>query len=80
VFATYETGNAGQPLDPRYVRAALTRYGTRAGVEKRCHPHGLRHSLAFDLAQRGILMHAIQAGDLSPRNPRCHRRATDPED
>jgi integrase/recombinase XerD len=61
VFATYEAGNVGQPLYPRYVRAALARYGARAGIDKRVHPHGLRHSLAFDLAQRGIPMHAIQA-------------------
>jgi integrase/recombinase XerD len=61
VFATYETGNVGRPLDPRYVRAALARYGARAGITKRVHPHGLRHSLAFDLAQRGVPVHVIQA-------------------
>jgi len=60
-FATYEAGKVGQPLDPRYVRQSLARLGKRAGIDKRVHPHGLRHSLAFDLAQQGVPMHAIQA-------------------
>lgn len=61
IFATYEVGKMGRPMDPRYVRTALARLGMRAGVDKRVHPHGLRHSLAFDLAQRGVPTHQIQA-------------------
>lgn len=61
IFCTYEVGRVGRPLDPRYVRATLARLGARAGIEKRVHPHGLRHSLAFDLAQRGVPPHQIQA-------------------
>jgi integrase/recombinase XerD len=61
VFATYESGRLGRALAPRYVRTALARLGRRAGLEKRVHPHGLRHSLAFDLAQSGIPVHQIQA-------------------
>lgn len=61
VFALYEVGKLGQPMDPRYVRTALARLADRAGITKRVHPHGLRHSLAFDLAQRGVPMHQIQA-------------------
>lgn len=61
VFAVYETGRVGRPLDPRYVRTALARLGARAGITKRVHPHGLRHSFAFDLAQSGAPMHQIQA-------------------
>ena len=53
--------SVGQPLRPRDVRAALSRAGRRAGIRKRVHPHGLRHSLAFDMAQRGIPTHVIQA-------------------
>lgn len=52
LFATYETGKVGNRLDPRYVRAAIKRAAERAGVEKRVHPHGLRHSHAFDLADK----------------------------
>jgi integrase/recombinase XerD len=61
LFATYEIGKRGKPMDPRYVRAALARLAERAGVEKRVHPHGLRHSLAFDLAMSGVPTHTIQA-------------------
>lgn len=61
VFATYSEGQMGGPMDPRYVRATLARFGTRAGIEKRVHPHGLRHSLAFGLAQEGVPVHVIQA-------------------
>lgn len=61
IFAQYTTGKTGQPIQPRYVRTALARLGDRAGLDKRVHPHGLRHSLAFDLAQRGVPSHAIQA-------------------
>lgn len=61
IFATYETGKPGRALDPRYVRATLARLGAKAGLVKRVHPHGLRHSLAFDLAQHGVPTHQIQA-------------------
>lgn len=61
VFAQYSTGKVGQQLDPRYVRYALSKLADKAGIDKRVHPHGLRHSLAFDLAQRGVPTHQIQA-------------------
>jgi integrase/recombinase XerD len=61
IFATYEAGRIGKPLSPRYVRTALARLGRKANIEKRVHPHGLRHSMAFDLAQSGVPTHQIQA-------------------
>lgn len=61
LFATYAVGQVGGPMDPRYVRATLARFGTLAGIDKRVHPHGLRHSLAFGLAQDGVPVHVIQA-------------------
>ncbi|WP_092622601.1 site-specific integrase [Jiangella sp. DSM 45060] len=60
IFAQYTAERVGRPLDPRYVRAALARLGEKAGIDKRVHPHGLRHSLAFGLAQDGVPMHVIQ--------------------
>jgi integrase/recombinase XerD len=60
IFATYEVGKVGKQLDPRYVRLALARLGRKAGITKRVHPHGLRHSLAFDMAQSGIPTHKIK--------------------
>jgi site-specific recombinase XerD len=67
IFAQYTTGKVGQPLDPRYVRAALTRLGRRAGIEKRVHPHGLRHSLAtwLDLHGTPLAVSAAQLGHAS---------------
>ncbi|WP_281966297.1 tyrosine-type recombinase/integrase [Serinicoccus marinus] len=53
VFAAYSAGTLGRPLDQRYVRRALARAGERAGIAKRVHPHGLRHSHAARLARGG---------------------------
>jgi site-specific recombinase XerD len=51
----------GEPLGPRYVRAMLQRMAARAGIDKRVHPHGLRHTHAAELAREGLPMNAIQA-------------------
>jgi integrase/recombinase XerD len=65
IFSTYETGSRGipigSPMDPRYVRASLAKLGEKAGIGKRVHPHGLRHSLAFAMAMDGVPTHQIQA-------------------
>ena len=61
IFAVYSKGRVGNALSPRDVRGALAKLGAKAGIEKRVHPHGLRHSLAFDLAMSGTPTHAIQA-------------------
>lgn len=60
VFTTYSANNFGQPMDQRYVRAALARFGEKAGIEKRVHPHGLRHSLAFQLYTDGVPLNEIR--------------------
>lgn len=52
---------SGGPVSSRYVRALLGRLGERAGLGKRCHPHALRHTFAFELANEGVPLHAIQA-------------------
>jgi site-specific recombinase XerD len=51
---------AGAPLSDSYVRAMLRRIARSAGIEKRVHPHGLRHSLAVDMANEGVPMPKIQ--------------------
>jgi integrase len=60
---------AGRPLGGAYCRGLCKRLGARAGIEKRVHPHGLRHTHAFELANEGHPMHLIQAqlghGDLA---------------
>lgn len=53
LFCTYERGIAGQPLRYAYYEQALKRAAARAGIEKRMHSHGLRHSGAFELLKEG---------------------------
>lgn len=60
VFAAYSAGALGKPLDQRYVRTALARAATKAGIEKRVHPHGLRHSHAVGLEKDGVPLTVIQ--------------------
>lgn len=50
----------GGPLDPRYVRAMMRRSAERAGIDKRVHPHGLRHTHAVELEQAGFTVSEIQ--------------------
>jgi site-specific recombinase XerD len=51
----------GRPLHASYVRTSIHRLAERAGIEKRCHPHGLRHTLAFELMWEGVPAPVIQA-------------------
>ena len=50
----------GDPLDDRYVRTALRRAADRAGIAKRVHPHGLRHTMAVELVREGVPLPEIQ--------------------
>lgn len=45
---------AGRPLETAYVRALLPRLARRAGIAKRVHPHGLRHTCASELRAEGV--------------------------
>jgi site-specific recombinase XerD len=56
LFCTLEGGT----LSSRYVRALLPRLAAKAGIEKRCHPHGLRHSLAYEMVQNNLPLTIIQ--------------------
>ena len=42
----------GSPLSTAYVRTMIRRIGRKAGIEKRVHPHGLRHTYACILSSR----------------------------
>lgn len=44
----------GGPLSTSYVRALLPRLARRAKIDKRVHPHGLRHTHAAELRAEGI--------------------------
>ncbi len=55
LFCTLDGGT----MDPEYVRAMLHRLGDKAGVEKRVHPHGLRHTFACELEAKGVRVSVI---------------------
>ena len=50
----------GQPLKPSCVRTLLPRLAGKVGIEKRVHPHGLRHTMAYELMMEGVPVPIIQ--------------------
>jgi integrase len=50
----------GQTLKPSYVRTMLVRVAARVGIEKRVHPHGLRHTHSYELMMEGVPVPVIQ--------------------
>ncbi len=63
VFCTFSRVDGARQVGPmaaRYVQAALRRLARRAGVGKRVHPHGFRHSHAVHLLRRGVALPVIQ--------------------
>lgn len=44
----------GEPVTSSYVRRLLASLGARAGIEKRVHAHGLRHTHAAELRAEGV--------------------------
>ena len=52
---------AGGPLHPAYVRQLLPRLAAKAGIDKRVHASGLRHTHAAELAAEGLPVEVIQA-------------------
>jgi site-specific recombinase XerD len=50
----------GTRLSDRQVREMLARRAGKAGIERRVHPHGLRHTFAFELAEAGVPVGKIQ--------------------
>jgi integrase/recombinase XerD len=50
----------GAPVDDSYCRQMVKRMARRAGIEKRVHPHGLRHSFAVECVREGLSLPLIQ--------------------
>jgi site-specific recombinase XerD len=50
LFCTLQGGD----LSDRYVRNLLKRLAGQAGIDKRVHPHGLRHTFADELRAAGV--------------------------
>lgn len=53
--------HSGKPMHPNGIRAALRRAALAAGVHRRVHPHGLRHSGAVEMAAEGVPLPVISA-------------------
>ena len=51
---------AGKPLQTSYIRMLLPRLARRAGIDKRVHAHGLRHTHAAELAAERVPINQIQ--------------------
>ena len=49
----------GQPIKPQYIRLLLPRLARKAGIEKRVHAHGLRHTHAAELMAEGFSVAVI---------------------
>ena len=58
--ATYGEAR-GSKLDPSHYRRLIKRLARKAGVEKRCHLHGLRHTGASEMLEEGIGLATISA-------------------
>jgi site-specific recombinase XerD len=52
---------SGGPVHPAYVRQLLPRLAAKAGLGKRVHAQGLRHTHAAELAAEGLPAELIQA-------------------
>jgi site-specific recombinase XerD len=50
----------GAPLKQSYVRKLLPRLARKAGVHKRVHAHGFRHTFAVDLLRNNVPVSHIQ--------------------
>lgn len=60
VFCVVSEPTRGRPMHAAYARNKLKELGERAGIEKRVHPHGLRHTHAFELAGEGVDLRIVR--------------------
>jgi len=56
IFCTLQGGR----LDSSYVRRLLPRLAAKAGIDRRVHAHGLRHTYASELAREGTAINVIR--------------------
>lgn len=59
VFCTVTKGNVGAPLRAPQWRDTIKHLGEKAGIEKRVHSHGLRHTHAVELMREGVSLLVI---------------------
>jgi site-specific recombinase XerD len=51
---------AGRPVSDDYVRVLLRRLGAQAGIDRRVHPHALRHTYAAELVAANVPVTVIR--------------------
>lgn len=80
-FCSIYKKNRGSALDPSHYRRLIRRLGKYAGIEKRCHLHGLRHTGASEMAEEGLDLPTISAQlghkNLSTTSEYIHRLRPD---
>ncbi len=60
LYCTLSGETKGRRVKDSYVREALKDLARKAEIEKRVHPHGLRHTHAAELAREGVPVHIIR--------------------
>lgn len=60
LFCVISEPTIGEPLHTQYVRGMLKDLAVKAGIDKRVHPHALRHTHAFELFAEGVRLDFIQ--------------------
>lgn len=60
LFCVIRGTSAGEPVGAPYVRELLKGLAVKAGIFKRVHPHGLRHTCAYELGEEGLPVHYIR--------------------
>lgn len=61
IFCVISRGpRRGKPIYASVFRDKLKDLAERAGIERRVHPHGFRHTHAFELATEGTPVHVIR--------------------
>lgn len=59
-FCCISKHEKGNPVKPTYVRQMLKHCAAKAGLEKRVHPHALRHTHAAELATEKVDLRVVQ--------------------
>jgi integrase/recombinase XerD len=59
-FCVISQPTLGRPVNDAYVRELLKKLAVKAGIDKRVHPHGLRHTYASFLMDQGVPIHHIR--------------------
>jgi site-specific recombinase XerD len=54
-----EGKSKGGPMDTSYLRRKIKMYAEEAGITKRVHPHGLRHTMTVDALRDGVPLHLV---------------------